>query len=115
MLPFGGHKGYSLAMFCEVLAGALTGAGCSRMGVDRVANGFLALFLDPAAFCGEDFYRAELGALIPHVKSSRLMAGHDEILYPGEPEARAEAERDEAVTIERPPGSAPRPSLARSA
>ena len=28
------------------------------------------------------------------------MAGHDEILYPGEPEARAEAERSEAVTIE---------------
>ncbi len=100
LLPFGGHKGYSLAMFCEVLAGALTGAGCSRMGVERVANGFLALFLDPAAFCGEDFYRAELGALIPHVKSSRLMAGHDEILYPGEPEARAEAERGEAVAIE---------------
>ena len=100
LLPFGGHKGYSLAMFCEVLAGALTGAGCSTTGVQRVANGFLALFLDPAAFCGEDFYRAELGALIPHVKSSRLMAGHDEILYPGEPEARAEAERSEAVTIE---------------
>ena len=101
LLPFGGHKGYSLAMFCEVLAGALTGAGCSTTGVQRVANGFLALFLDPAAFCGEDFYRAELGALIPHVKSSRLMAGHDEILYPGEPEARAEAERSRAVEIER--------------
>lgn len=100
LLPFGGHKGYGLAMFCEVLAGALTGAGCSTTGVDRVANGFLALFLDPAAFCGEDFYRAELAALIPHVKSSRLMAGHDEILYPGEPEARAEAERGEAVAIE---------------
>lgn len=68
--------------------------------MQRVANGFLALFLDPAAFCGEEFYRAELGALVPHVKSSRLMAGHEEILYPGEPEARAEAERDEAVTIE---------------
>ena len=100
LLPFGGHKGYSLAMFCEVLAGALTGAGCSTTGVQGVANGFLALLLDPAAFCGEDFYRAELGGLIPHVKSSRLMTGYDEILYPGEPEARAEAERSEAVTIE---------------
>ncbi len=100
LLPFGGHKGYALAMFCEVLAGALTGAGCSTTDVDRVANGFLALFLDPAAFCGEDFYRAELAALIPHVKSSRPMAGHDEILYPGEPEARAEEERSEAVAIE---------------
>ena len=41
-----------------------------------------------------------MDALIPHVKSSRLMTGHDEILYPGEPENRAEAERGEAVTIE---------------
>ena len=54
----------------DVLRGAgraLTGAGCSTTGVQRVANGFLALFLDPAAFCGEDSYRAELGALIPQV------------------------------------------------
>ncbi|WP_238314922.1 Ldh family oxidoreductase, partial [Methylobacterium crusticola] len=55
MLPFGGHKGYCLAMFCEVRAGALTGAGCSTTGIERVANGFLGLFLDPAAFCGEEF------------------------------------------------------------
>lgn len=100
LLPFGGHKGYALAMFSEVLAGALTGAGCSTAGVDRVANGFLALFLDPAAFCGQEFYRSQMAALIPHVKSSRPMAGHDEVLYPGEPEARAAAERSETVAIE---------------
>ena len=100
LLPFGGHKGYCLAMFCEVLAGALTGAGCSTGGVERVANGFLGLFLDPAAFCGEEFYRREIGALVPHVKSARLMAGHDEILYPGELEARSAAQHAEAIDIE---------------
>ena len=30
LLPFGGHKGYCLAMFCEVLAGALTGPAAAR-------------------------------------------------------------------------------------
>ena len=100
MLPFGGHKGYCLAMFCEVLAGALTGAGCSTAGIDRVANGFLALFLDPAAFCGEEFYQREVGALVPHVKSARLMQGHDEILYPGELEARSAARHTDTVVIE---------------
>ena len=100
LLPFGGHKGYCLAMFCEVLAGALTGAGCSTAGVARVANGFLGLFLDPAAFCGEEFYQQEVGALVPHVKSSPLMDGHDEILYPGELEARSAAQHAEVVAIE---------------
>ena len=100
LLPFGGHKGYCLAMFCEVLAGALTGAGCSTSGVERVANGFLGLFLDPAAFCGEEFYQRELGALIPHVKSARLMEGHDEILYPGELEARSAVDGAEVIHIE---------------
>ena len=100
LLPFGGHKGYCLAMFCEVLAGALTGAGCSTTGIDRVANGFLGLFLDPAAFCGEEFYRQEVGALVPHVKSAPPMQGHDEILYPGELEARSAARHKETVTIE---------------
>jgi len=100
LLPFGGHKGYCLAMFCEVLAGALTGAGCSTTGIERVANGFLALFLDPAAFCGEEFYQREVGALVPHVKSAPLMQGHDEILYPGELEARSEARHMATVAIE---------------
>ena len=100
LLPFGGHKGYCLAMFCEVLAGALTGAGCSTTGIDRVANGFLALFLDPAGFCGEEFYQREVGALVPHVKSAPLMQGHDEILYPGELEARSEARHTDTVVIE---------------
>ncbi len=100
LLPFGGHKGYCLAMFGDVLAGALTGAGCSTTGIDRVANGFLALFLDPAAFCGEEFYQREVGALVPHVKSARLMDGHDEILYPGELEARSAAQHTDTVAIE---------------
>ena len=100
LLPFGGHKGYCLAMFCEVLAGALTGAGCSTTGIERVANGFLGLFLDPAAFCGAEFYEREVGALVPHVKSAPLMQGHDEILFPGELEARSAARHTETVAIE---------------
>ena len=30
ILPIAGHKGYGLAILCEVLAGALTGGGCSN-------------------------------------------------------------------------------------
>jgi hydroxycarboxylate dehydrogenase B len=93
LLPMAGHKGFALSLFCEVLAGALTGAGCSKAGVDRVANGFMAFLLDPAAFCGVEFFQNELQHLREWVKSSRLARGHGEILLPGEPEARAEADR----------------------
>jgi len=92
LLPMAGHKGFALSIFCEVLAGALTGAGCSKAGVERVANGFMAFLLDPEAFCSRDYFDGELGQLAKWVKSSRLSQGFDEILMPGEPEARAQAE-----------------------
>lgn len=94
ILPMAGHKGFALAMFCEVFAGALTGAGCSKSGVERVANGFMAFLLDPAAFCGTEFYQAEVEALGRFVKSSKLMTGFDEILLPGEPESRERSRRE---------------------
>ena len=99
ILPMAGHKGFALSLFCEVFAGALSGAGCSKSGVDRVANGFMAFILDPATFSGTDFYASEIGALGQFVKSSQLMTGFDEIQLPGEPEAR-EQQRREAGGIE---------------
>ncbi len=94
LLPMAGHKGFALSLFCEVLAGALTGAGCSKSGVERVANGFMAFLLDPAVFCGQEFFATELGQLGTWVKSSRLSQGFQEIQLPGEPEARAQAVRE---------------------
>jgi hydroxycarboxylate dehydrogenase B len=93
LLTMAGHKGFALSLFCEVFAGALSGAGCSKAGVERVANGFMCFILDPAAFCGADFFETELGQLATWVKSSRLRQGFDEILLPGEPEARAQVAR----------------------
>ena len=79
-----------------MFAGALTGAGCSKSGVSRVANGFMVFLLDPAAFCGTEFYANEIDALGKFVKSSRLMMGFDEILLPGEPESRERSRREAA-------------------
>ena len=90
LLPMAGHKGFALSMMCEVFAGAMTGAGCSKDGVERVANGFMAFLLDPAAFAGQEFVSSELGNLAEWVKSSRLQEGFDTIQLPGEPEAPQE-------------------------
>ena len=99
LLPMAGHKGFALSLFCEVMAGALSGAGCSKPGVERVANGFMAFLLDPAAFCGPEFFYTELSELARWVKSSRLTHGFDEILLPGEPEARAQDERESSGVV----------------
>ena len=88
ILPFGGHKGYSLSVVAEVLAGALTGGACSHFGVDRVANNMLTIILDPSVFTSEESFSAEIRGFIEHVKSSRTVSADGEILMPGEPEAR---------------------------
>jgi uncharacterized oxidoreductase len=89
ILPLGAHKGYSLSVVAEVLAGALTGGACSHFGVDRVANNMLTIFFDPPFFQSADGFAAEIDGFIAHVKSSKTVTPDGEILMPGEPEARA--------------------------
>ncbi len=93
IVPLGGHKGYSLSVLAEVLAGALTGGGCSHFGVDRVANNMLSIFFDPAYFGTENGFATEIAAFIAHVKSARTVTPDGEILMPGEPEARSRARK----------------------
>jgi uncharacterized oxidoreductase len=93
ILPFGGHKGYGLGVIAEVLAGALTGGGCSRFGVNRVANNMLSIILDPAFFRPAGGFSEEIGSLVMHVKSARTVTPDGEILMPGEPEARTRLRR----------------------
>jgi uncharacterized oxidoreductase len=93
LLPLGGHKGYGLSVIVEVLAGALTGGGCSHFGVDRVSNNMLSIIVDPIAFQSGDAFGTEIRALIEHIKSSKTVTPDGEILVPGEPEARTKARR----------------------
>ncbi|MBX3412874.1 MAG: malate/lactate/ureidoglycolate dehydrogenase [Pirellulales bacterium] len=93
ILPFGGHKGYGLGILVEILAGALTGGGCSRTGERRVANGMLSIILDPAQLQPGDEFAAEVRRYIDFVKSSRTAVPGGEILLPGELEERTRAAR----------------------
>jgi hydroxycarboxylate dehydrogenase B len=93
ILPLGGHKGYSLGVIAEVLAGALSGGSCSHFGVDRVANNMLSIIFDPTFFQSGGVFSQEIDAFITHVKSSRTVMPDGEILMPGEPEARTRARR----------------------
>ena len=96
MLPLGGalgHKGYGLSMMIDVMAGALSRAGCSRENPTRGASGFLCMALKIEAFVDMDEYRTEVRHLIDWIKSSRLMPGTDQIYLPGEIEQQRIRER----------------------
>ena len=101
ILPIAGHKGYALAVFADILAGAIGGGSCSHGHCDRIGNGWFAVFVDPAAFCGRDFYEQQVSGLRDWLKSCPTREGFEEVLMPGEPEDRAEAERRrDGVAIE---------------
>ncbi|MBZ5516966.1 MAG: Ldh family oxidoreductase [Acidobacteriia bacterium] len=94
LLPFGGHKGFALALLSDILAGALSGAGCSRPDATRVGNSFLAIVIDIPRFRDRKAFDADVDQLVEYVKSSKLAPGFTEILIPGEPERRERAHRE---------------------
>lgn len=91
ILPLGGnlgYKGYGLSLMVDLLAGALSGAGCSGCGNTHIGNAFLILVLDLRAFCTREAFTACADGLLAWVKSARLAPGATEILAPGEIERR---------------------------
>ena len=60
----------------------------------QIANGWFAIFMDPARFSGQAHYDVESSRFYDWVKTSRLRQGFSEVLMPGEPEARALADRE---------------------
>jgi uncharacterized oxidoreductase len=93
ILPLGGHKGYALGVIVEMLAGALTGGGCSDPSETRVANNMLSVFIDPGYFRPEDDFAAEVRRFMEWIKSSAPASPGGEVLAPGEPEERTRARR----------------------
>ena len=93
ILPFGGHKGYGLCLVAELLAGAVTGNGCSREGVKRLEQGMLSIFLNPTAAQSADSFAQEVRRYVDFVKTSRPTDPEGEVLVPGEVEARMREKR----------------------
>lgn len=94
ILPIAGHKGYGLAVLCEILAGALTGGGCSNpANAGHLVNGMLSIILDPSIFQSNAAFAAEIERFIEWVKSSETATQDGEILMPGELEERTKVSR----------------------
>jgi uncharacterized oxidoreductase len=93
---FGGHKGFGMAVMCEIFAGALTGGFTTheetRVKGSAIVNGMLSVIIDPSALDASDAQQ-EADAFVAWVKASPRLAGHGEIQAPGEPEGLVKAQR----------------------
>ncbi|OYU92511.1 MAG: dehydrogenase [Burkholderiales bacterium PBB5] len=115
LLTFGGelgaHKGFGLALMCELLGGALA-AGHTQRDDDgtrrRVLNGMFSILLDPVALgggtgagAGAGGFEAEALAFIDWVKASPPRTPGQPVQVAGEPERAHRARRSaEGVPVD---------------
>jgi LDH2 family malate/lactate/ureidoglycolate dehydrogenase len=100
VLPFGGPKGYAISLMIDIMAGALTGAGCGPRinslydDFDEPQNvGAFFQLIDIGHFAEPATFKARIDRMSEEIKSSRRAAGTEEIFLPGEIEFRTEQER----------------------
>jgi uncharacterized oxidoreductase len=96
---FGLHKGYGLAVVCELLGGALTGGGTwhsDDRSKKRVWNGMFTILIDPRRMGTAEVFGAETTAFLESLRKSPVAPGFDKVRIAGEPEreTRAKRERD---------------------
>lgn len=96
LLTFGAHKGYGLALLCELLGGALA-AGMTQRGDDasrrRILNGMFSVLIDPAALADRAAFEREARGFIDWVKAAPVREGCDTVRVAGEPERALRARR----------------------
>ena len=80
--PFGGHKGFGLALITQILAGALVNA--ATIPPPGANYGLLIIAIDPTSFVPLTQFKTEVDRLIAHIKENRRESGVTEILIPGE-------------------------------
>jgi hydroxycarboxylate dehydrogenase B len=93
---FGEHKGFGLAIACELLGGALSAGLTLRQRTEkrRIFNGMLTILIDPERLGNETGFIQEAQAFIDWVKASPAIAGSEGVKIAGEPERLTRAERE---------------------
>jgi hydroxycarboxylate dehydrogenase B len=102
LLPFGEHKGYGMAIVCELLGGALSGGGTWHRKPDmrrEVLNGMVTILIDPQRLGTGAAFETEALAFMDWLQQSPPGEGFDKLRIAGDPEreARAKRERDGIV------------------
>ena len=94
--PFGAHKGYGLAVMCELLGGALAGEWTAQPAHPRdtnIVNHMLMFVLDPAALGAGAGFEEEVREMVDYLHGTTPARGFDRVRVPGEPEQETRAAR----------------------
>ena len=91
LMPFGGAKGYGIAIMVEVLSGIISGSGFSH-GVNSMFNdldkcgdnGHFFMVIDIKQLIGLASYYSRIEEFITNIKDAALDANSKPVLYPGE-------------------------------
>ncbi len=100
LLTFGEHKGYGMAVACELLGGALTGGGTwhepansPRGKAQAVLNGMLTVLIDPAKLGTQASFESEAQAFVDWLQQAPPSHGFESVQIAGDPERRAREKR----------------------
>ncbi len=99
LLPLGGspemgaYKGFALGIFADVMSGVLSGSGASMMLPSTGAASHLLAAIRIDAFLPVSEFTRHMDEMIDSLKAAERQPGVDEILIPGELEARLERQR----------------------
>ena len=102
LMTFGEHKGYGLAVACELLGGALTGGGTWHRPADAaraVLNGMLTVLIDPAKLGTQAAFEQEAMAFVDWLRQGPSAQGVEAVQIAGEPERRARQVRERAGLV----------------
>jgi len=107
LLPFGGYKGYGMAMMVETLAATLSGAAMTKnvhaWNTNEACGGNVGHFfmaLDISKLGNPAEYKQRVDAMIDEIKNSKKAEGIQKIYYPGEIEMDKMAKCKESGYVE---------------
>ncbi|MDI1273029.1 malate/lactate/ureidoglycolate dehydrogenase [Polaromonas sp.] len=105
LLAFGEHKGYGMAVACELLGGALTGSGTWHKPTDpavrAVINGMLTILIDPAKLGTQASFEQEALAFVDWLQAGPVAPGFDAVQIAGDPERAYRAQRqDQGIAVD---------------
>ena len=103
LLTAAGHKGYALAMVCDLLGSAIFGGATpepSRLRPPGLYNNMLAIVFDPSRFGAARHYEKEARDFIEYVQSARRTDPDAPIEIPGDAERRYRRERAQALPVD---------------
>ena len=101
LMTFGEHKGYGLAVACELLGGALTGGGTwhqaptpENTSQRAISNSMLTVLIDPAKLGLQTGFGGQAAQFIDWLKQSPPADGFDAVQIAGDFERKTRTQRE---------------------